>query len=119
MINMEKRDLVIENVKAVIAAPSCCPELKEAAQHYLNALNTAKEKKAGQKLVAELEEDVQDIETVLAFFSSPAGVKAFGAEPAAALTKQAKKVIADGGKYCFCPACTAGREILEMKEVLL
>ena len=116
---MEKRDLVIENVKAVIAAPSCCPELKEAAQHYLNALNTAKEKKAGQKLVAELEEDVQDIETVLTFFSSPAGVKAFGAEPAAALTKQAKKVIADGGKYCFCPACTAGREILEMKEVLL
>ena len=119
MLNMEKRDLVIENVKAVIAAPSCCPELKEAAQHYLKVLNTAQEKKAGQKLVAELEEDVQAIETVLAFFSSPAGAKAFGAETAAALTKQAEKVIADGGKYCFCPACTAGKKILDVKETLL
>jgi len=116
---MEKRNLVIENVKAVIAAPSCCPELKEAAQHYLNVLNTAKEKEAGQKLVAELEEDVLPIDVVLGFASSPEGAKVFGEEKAAAFAKQAKKVKADGGKYCFCPACTAGKKILDLKKNLL
>ena len=119
MIDMEKRDLIIENVKAVIAAPSCCAELKEVAQNYLKALNTATEKEAAKKLVEELEEDVLPIDIVLAFASSPEGAKVFGEEKSSAFAKQAKKVKADGGKYCFCPACTAGRNILEMKEVLL
>jgi len=114
-----KRDLVIEKVRAVIAAPSCCAELKISAQNYLNALNTATEKDAAQKLVAELEADVQSIDTVLAFFSSVEGVKVFGKTVATKLTEQAKKVKAKGGKYCFCPACTAGKEILDMKETLL
>jgi hypothetical protein len=116
---MEKRDLIIENVKAVIAAPSCCPELKEVAQNYLKALNTVAEKEAAKKLVAELEEDVLSIDVVLAFASSPVGAKVFGEEKATAFAAQAKKVKADGGKYCFCPACTAGKKVLDMKDVLL
>jgi hypothetical protein len=116
---MGKRDLVIEKVKAVIAAPSCCAELKEVAENYLKALNTATEKEAAKKLVTELEEDILPIDTVLTFASSPEGTKVFGEEKAAAFAKQAEKVKSEGGKYCFCPACTAGREILEMKEVLL
>jgi len=116
---MGKRDLVIEKVKAVIAAPSCCTELKAVAQNYLNALNTTAEKEAARKLVEELEEDVLPIDVVLAFASSSEGAKVFGEEKAAAFAKQAEKVKSEGGKYCFCPACTAGREILEMKETLL
>lgn len=112
-------DFIVEKVKEVLAAPSCCPELKEAAQKYLDALDTADEKAAAKFLVAELEEDVQSIESTLAFFSSDAGKAYFGAEKAAELTEAAKKVIAAGGKTCFCPACAAGQAILDKKEALL
>ena len=45
--------------------------------------------------------------------------KVFGEEKAAALAKQAKEVRSKGGKYCFCPACTAGVELLERKAEIL
>lgn len=116
---MEKRELVIAKVKDVIAAPTCCAELKAAAEEYLTSLDTEKEKEAGKKLLTELEEDVQTIDAVLAFFTSEDGVKFFGADTASALAEQARKVKAEGGRYCFCPACTAGSAILDMKDVLL
>jgi len=118
MSNAE-RDFIVEKVKEVLAAPSCCPELKEAAQKYLDALDTEDEKAAGKLLIAELEEDVQDIDTVLAFFSSEEGKAYFGEKTAADMAETAKKVKAAGGKICFCPACMAGQAILEKKAVLL
>ena len=39
MANAE-RDFIVEKVKEVLAAPSCCPELKAAAQTYLDVLDT-------------------------------------------------------------------------------
>ena len=77
MVNAE-RDYIVEKVKEVLASPSCCPELKEAAQKYMDALDTPEEKGAGRALIAELEEDVQDIDTALEFFSSDAGKEHFG-----------------------------------------
>jgi len=118
MANAE-RDFIIAKVKEVLAAPSCCAELKEAAQKYLDALDTPEEKEAGKFLVAELQEDVQDIDSVIVFFSSDAGRDYFGAETAAELTETAKKVKAAGGKTCFCPACAAGQAILDKKDILL
>lgn len=114
-----ERDFIVEKVKEVLAAPSCCAELKEAARNYLDALDTDREKEAGKFLVAELEEDVQDIDSVLRFFSSDAGRGYFGAEKAAEMAELAKKVKAEGGKTCFCPACAAGQAILDKKEALL
>lgn len=118
MTNAE-RDFIVEKVKEVIAAPSCCAELKAAAQTYLDTLDTADEKEAGKLLVAELEEDVQDIDSVLAFFSSDAGKAYFGAEMATEMAETAKKVKAAGGTTCFCPACAAGKAILDKKEILM
>ena len=113
------RDFIVEKVKEVLTAPSCCPELKDAAQKYLAALDTADEKDAGKNLIAELEEDVQSIDNTLAFFSSDAAKEIFGAETAANMAETARKVKAEGGKICFCPACTAGKAIQDNKEVLL
>ena len=48
MSNAE-RDYIVEKVKEVIAAPSCCPELKAAAQTYLDVLGTPDEKEAGRQ----------------------------------------------------------------------
>ena len=114
-----KRDFIVEKVKEVLAAPSCCPELKDAAQKYLAALDTADEKAAGKILFAELEEDVQSIDDTLAFFCSDAAKEIFGAETAANMAETARKVKATGAKICFCPACTAGKAILDHKETLL
>ena len=114
---MEKgthRDQVLKEVQALIASPSVYSGLKELAQAWLQAEGTADEAAATEKLVAELKADVQSIDTVLAIFDSPAGTKVFGAEQAAALTAQAKKVKAEGGQYCFCPACTAGKAVLDL-----
>lgn len=115
---MENRDLVIEKVKMVIDAPSCCPELKVAAEKYLSSLNTVEEKKEWQDLIAELKLDVQTIDSVLELFNSELGVQLFGADTAKALAAQAVKVKNDGGKYCFCPACTAGKDILDMETYI-
>ena len=42
-----------------------------------------------------------------------------GAEAAAQMAAHFKELIASGGKWCDCPACTPGRAILENKEVIL
>ena len=118
MANAE-REFIVEKVKEVIAAPSCCMELKDAAQKYLDALDTPDEKAAGKLLVAELEEDVQSLDDTMEFLNSAAAVDILGAEAVASMVETGKKVKAAGGKICFCPACTAGQAILDKKEVLL
>ena len=50
---MDKQTL-IEKIKAMAAAPSCCAELKAASAAYLDAVGTAEEKVAAQNLIAEM-----------------------------------------------------------------
>ena len=75
--------------------------------------------KMSRKLVAELEADVQTAEDSLHFFESETGKKIVGEEFAAQMTAHFRELIASGGKWCDCPACTAGRAILDNKEVIL
>jgi hypothetical protein len=112
---MAKSEVVVK-VKELIAAPSCYSELKTIAQEYLAAVGTANEKAAGKKLVAELEEDVETIDEVMAFLNSEKAIEILGKETAAAMLEQGKKVKASGGKYCFCPACVAGKALLDIKD---
>lgn len=107
---------VLAKVKELIAAPTCCAELKTVAQEYLAAVGSANEKVAGKKLITELEEDVETIDELMEFLSSERGAQILGKDAATSMLAQAKKVKADGGKYCFCPACTAGKAILDMKD---
>jgi hypothetical protein len=116
---MDVKSYVTEQVKALLAAPSCCQEAKDAGQNWLDAVGTEKEKEAAAKLIAELEQDVVPIEGLIAFAGSEMGEKTFGKEMAAQLVQHAKEVQAAGGKYCDCPACQAGLAILEKKAELL
>jgi len=109
---MNKQEL-IETTKSLIAAPSCCQELKAVAQAWLNAVGTAGENAAAEALVAELKEDVCTIDEVIPFFESSLAVQYFGEEKAKELAALAHKVEADGGKWCFCDACAAGAKLLE------
>lgn len=99
---------VLEKVKELLKAPSICPEMKKAAERYVAAVGTDREKEAGRALVAELKDDVQTIDEVSDFFASEDARKLFGAEQAAALSAQAAKVKAAGGNTAFArPALPA------------
>lgn len=113
------RQEIIEKVKEVEKAPSCCAELKDACGKFLAAVDTADEKAAAKNLVAELEADVMPIEAVENFFKSAAGIEKVGAELAGNLSAHAKEVREKGGKFCDCPACASGKAILDNKDVIL
>jgi len=109
---------IAEKVKELINAPSCCAELKAVGKAWLEAVGTPAEKEMSEKLIAELNADVQTIDEVIDLFSSETGQKIVGAETAAQMVAHFKEVKAAGGKWCDCPACKIGRSILDNKEVL-
>ena len=100
---------MIEKVNALIAAPTCCAELRAVAEEWLKAVGTDGEKEASAKL----------LDDVIPFFESEDAVRFFGAEGAKEKADAAKQAKADGGIYCLCPACQAGASILAEKESLL
>ena len=105
--------------QAVLDADSACPEFKEVAQNYLDAIGTENEKAAAKALIEEAAEDIQPIGNALAFFASDAGKAHFGEELQAKLVEKAKEVIATGGQYCFCAGCTAAKAIIDAREELV
>ena len=110
---MNKQEM-ISKVEELIAAPTVNPAVKAAAENYL----AAKDAKTADELIAALEKHVNSIDETLNFAKSDAGKKIFGEEAAANAVKLGEKVKADGGKYCFCPACQAGGAIYDNKELL-
>ena len=115
---MDKRTL-IEKVKAMAAARTCCPELKRAVHSYLVALGKPGEKIAAKNLIAEIEEDLVTIDELLTFARSAHAIQILGKEGARKLLAHANELKASGAKYCDCPACTPAAEILQHKEILL
>ena len=113
------KEALIEKVKAMAAAPSCCAALKAKVAAYVDALGTADEKVAAQNLIAEIEEDITPIDGLVAFAHSEHAKEIFGAEGAKKFAAHADELKASGAKYCDCGACAPGREILNNKEILL
>ena len=74
---MDKNEL-IQTVGSMIGAPSCCQELKDAGQKWLDAVGTAREQDAAAALYREIREDVSSIEHTIEFFESPAAAGIFG-----------------------------------------
>jgi len=109
---------VIDSVKELVAAPSVCPEAKEAGEKYLAAVGTDEQKKAAEMLVTELEEDVLTLDQNIEFFGSPAAAQKFGKEAAEGYLAHFKEAKAAGKKWCDCPACAAGKAVLDHKEEL-
>lgn len=115
---MDKQNL-IEKIKTMAAAPSCCAELKAAVQNYLAAVSTANEKSAAKNLIAEIEEDITTVENLVPFAHSEHAKEIFGVEGAKKFAAHADELKASGAKYCDCGACAPGVEILNNKEILL
>lgn len=113
------KNYVIEKVKELMSAPSCCAEAKAACQSWLDAIGTDREAEEARKLLAELEEDIIPIDGLIAFADSEAGENVFGKEKAGQVAAHAREIKAAGAKYCDCAACAAVAEILDKKEAIL
>lgn len=118
---MEKDVLnfVVEKTQELINAGTCCGEAKAAAQAWLDAVGTEKEAAETKAYIAELEEDLMPIDTLISFAESGNGAMVFGADTAKNVAAHAKEIKAAGAKYCDCPACVAAEAILEKKGCLL
>lgn len=114
---MKKADL-IELTKQMIAAPSCYSGLKQVGQDWIDAVGTADEKAAAQKLVAEVEADITDIDHLVEFAHSDHAKEIFGAGQEGFI-KHAEDLKASGAKFCDCAACKPALEILKNKALIL
>ncbi len=113
------KDEILAKVKAVAEAPSCYGGLKDVIKSYCDAVGTAGEKAAAEKLIAALEECVEPIDATIGFLKSDKGKEILGADRAAMVLKTAEAAKAQGEKICPCPACQNGKEVLENKAVLM
>ncbi len=105
---------ILAKVNELIAAPSCNPAVKSAAEAYLKA----QDKASADALVKVLEAEVCTVDELIGLCESENGKKFFGAEKAAGMAEAAKKSKTEGNKYCLCPACQAGAKIWENREAL-
>ena len=110
----EKKELV----NALMNTRTACPELREAAKAYLDALGTEKENQAAKNLIAELNEDVNSIDDTIAFFKSDAAKTIVG-DMYEKLLDEALAAKANGETVCTCDGCRAGYEILKNKDEFL
>lgn len=104
---------IIAEVKNLIAAPSCCAEARAAAESWLAALGTENEEQQTELLVAELKEDIETVDELIAFTESPKCAEIFG-DKAEGFRAHAKELKASGARYCDCPACAACEKILDL-----
>ncbi|MBS7008501.1 molecular chaperone Hsp90 [Anaerostipes sp.] len=111
-------DFVIEKTHELINSPTCSKETKEAANAWLSAVENGKETEETQRYIAELEEDIMPVDTLIAFAESDAGAQVFGADKAKDVAAHARDIKSNGAEYCDCPACAAAAAILEIKDQL-
>lgn len=111
-------DFVVEKTHELIASPTCSLETKEAANAWLNAVATENEAEETKKYIAELEEDIMPIDTLIGFAESETGAQVFGADKAKDVAAHAREIKSNGAEYCDCPACAAAAAILAKKDLL-
>lgn len=108
-------EFVTAKTHDLMAAPSCNPTLKTAAQTWLDA---ADKDAAAPAYIEALKQGVLTIDELLNFAASEHAVQIMGADAAKKLLAHAKDIQAKGAKFCDCPACTADLAILrELKAI--
>lgn len=112
---MEK---AIERTKALLSN-WCCDELKEAAQAQIDSIGTDKQKEAGERYVAELQDSIVAVDGMLAFLPTDEAKAKFGEETANKFYEHAKELKIQGVANCDCPACTSASAVLELKDEIL
>jgi len=99
-------DFVVEKTRELIDSPTCSSETRDAANTWLDSVGTEAETEETKKYIAELEEDIMPIDTLIGFAESEAGAQVFGADKAKDVAAHAREIKAEGAEYCDCPACS-------------
>ena len=107
-MNKEK---IVEEVKKLMAAPSCYPELKDAAKAWLDSNGKPDEKEKFDALLKGVKACKTDIDNCIAFLKSDIGKKIYGDKVGAVLKEAEDKKLA-GEDTCICPACQACKSII-------
>ena len=76
------RSGVIDRVHKLVDAPMTYEGLKEKADTFLEAVDTAEEKSTFRALIEEIKSDVLTIDQLISFTESPEGVSVFGEKKA-------------------------------------
>lgn len=118
-MNAKYADFLKKKAAELIAVPHCYADLKEKGKKWLESLDTPEEKEAAKKFVEELKADVLTIDNLIEFSQSDMAKQKFGEESCKKMHDNAVEAKAKGEKYCVCPACKAGGEILDMSQYLL
>lgn len=118
-MNKQELDYVVKKTRELMEAPTCCQELKDVAQAWLDAIGTDQEAEVTKKYFEELKEDIMPIDNLIAFASSDNGKQYFGEETASNIVVHGKEIKANGAKYCDCPACAVVEAILDKEDELL
>ena len=114
---MEKQ-FFIDRTQTILHASSSCPEIKAAAQDWLDSIGTDREKAAAERYLAELEEDVTPIDRLIGLLNSELGEQIFG-DKRNFMLKKACDSRDLGMPYCICAACNAGGAILDNRDKFL
>lgn len=112
-----KKEELIETVKKTITAKSCCKELKDAGEAWLNADDSARSV-LGKALLKELREDVCLIDDLISMTTTEKAVGMFGKEACEKMHAAAISAKEKGVRYCLCGACSNGGKILDDPEGL-
>ena len=101
-----------------LLAGHCADAVREAAQKWLDTMDDgAANGPASKAYIAALEDSVNTIDETIEFLESNMAREMLG-DAQAQMVADAKAHKAAGGKWCTCPACALGREILDQKEYL-
>ena len=112
------RESLADKTRALIAVEYALPDLKAAAQEWLDTMEDGKlNSAAADKYIAALENGVLTVEEGIAFLESAEGKAKFG-DNAASMLEHMKSLKAAGKAACDCEACTLAAEILAQKQYL-
>ena len=109
---------VITEVRKIVEAPMTYAGLKEKAESFLGAVDTAEEKTSFHALLEEIKSDVLTIDQLISFTGSPDGAALLGAQKAGEYHVAAKKAKEQGETTCICPACQACKAVLENQAAI-
>ncbi len=112
------RDDLANKTRELIAVPHARPELKEAAQKWLDTMEDGvANADATKAYITALEQSIMTVDELVAFAGSDAAKATFG-DGYADFKANADQLKANGAAYCNCDACALVAAILEKKEYL-
>ena len=111
---MSRIDEIEDKVRALIDAQYCCDELADAAESWLDSIETDQFEEETERFMEELDEDILPIDDLIHYCEIRRPDWFSSKEEADQLLQEAWEIKENGGQYCNCEACSLSLEILSM-----